>query len=156
MIPIEHQPPGYWGRNLYKSPRKRPKSDAPLKDLPPRAAQRFKRAREGIRALKHVTEQVVFLGTAWKWVWMYEVGGRKLGYLHPMEMGLSGTFVLSESEERECAVTDGLPKILRQAMRDGPVASGTRWCWMEFPDLDAVDAFVHIVQLKHQLLARPE
>jgi len=27
---------------------------------------------------------------------------------------------------------------------------------MEFPDLDAVDAFVHIVELKHQLLARPE
>ncbi len=156
MVPIEHQPPGYWGRNLYKSPRKRPKSDAPLKDLAPRAAQRFKRARDGIRALKHVTEQVVFLGTAWKWVWMYEVGGRKLGYLHPMEMGLSGTFVLSESEERELAVTDGLPKILRQAMRDGPVASGSRWCWMEFPDLDAVDAFVHIVELKHQLLARPE
>src|SRR5438128_470719 len=83
MIPIDHQPPGYWATNLYASPRKRPKSDAPIKDLPPRAAQRFKRAREGIRALRHVTEQVVFMGTAWKWVWMYEVGGRKLGYLHP-------------------------------------------------------------------------
>ena len=111
---------------------------------------------EGIRALKHVTEQVVFVGTAWKWVWMYEVGGRKLGYLHPMETGLSGTFVLSETEERELAVTDGLPRSLRQAIRDGPVAGGVRWCWMEFPDLDAVDAFVHIIRLKHQLLARPE
>src|SRR2546425_9655883 len=66
MIPIDHQPGGYWATNLYASPRKRPKSDAPLKDLPPRAAQRFKRAREGIRALRHVTEQVVFMGTAWK------------------------------------------------------------------------------------------
>ena len=156
MIPIEHQPSGYWARNLYKSPRKRPKSDAPLKDLPSRAGQRFRRAREGIRALKHVTEQVVFMGTAWKWVWMYEVGGRKLGYLHPMEAGLSGTFVLTESEEREFAVTDGLPKILRQAMRDGRLANGIRWCWMEFPDLEAVEAFVHVVRLKHQLLARPE
>ncbi|OLB11814.1 MAG: hypothetical protein AUH07_08985 [Gemmatimonadetes bacterium 13_2_20CM_70_9] len=156
MIPIEHQPPGYWARNLYTSPRKRPKSDGPLKDLPPRAGQRFRRAREGIRALKHVTEQVVFMGTAWKWVWMYEVGGRKLGYLHPMEAGLSGTFVLTESEERELAVTNGLPKTLRQAMRDGRVANGIRWCWMEFPDLEAVDAFVHVVHLKHQLLARPE
>jgi len=27
---------------------------------------------------------------------------------------------------------------------------------MEFPDLDAVDAFVHVIELKHQLLARPE
>src|SRR2546430_775817 len=128
--------------------RKRPKSEAPLKDLPLRAAQRFKRAREGMRALRHVTEQVVFMGTAWKWVWMYEVGGRKLGYLHPMETGLSGTFILSESEERELAETDGLPRATRQAVRDGRIASGVRWCWMEFPDFDAVDAFVHIIQLK--------
>ena len=156
MIPLEHQPPGYWANNLYTSPRKRPKSDAPLKDLPPRAAQRFKRARAGIRALRHVTEQVVFMGTAWKWVWMYEVGGRKLAYLHPMATGLSGTFILSESEERELGVTDGLPRASRQAVRDGRMAGGVRWCWMEFPDLDAVDAFVGVVTLKHQLLARPE
>src|SRR5438093_212617 len=114
MIPIEHQPPGYWATNLYENPRKRPKSDAPIKDLPPRAAQRFRKAREGIRALKHVTEQVVFLGTAWKWVWMYEVGGRKLGYLHPMKAGVSGTFVLTEIEEREFSVADGLPRPLRK------------------------------------------
>jgi len=125
MIPIEHQPPGYWATNLYTNPRKRPKSDAPIKDLPPRAAQRFKQAREGIRALKHVTEQVVFMGTAWKWVWMYEVGGRKLAYLHPMEAGVSGTFVLSEPEERELAVTDGLPTSLRRALRGG---RGRRVC----------------------------
>jgi hypothetical protein len=156
MIPIEHQPEGYWATNLYQSPHKRPKSDAPLKDLPPRAAQRFKKAREGMRALRHVTEQVVFMGTAWKWVWMYEVGGRKLGYLHPMEAGVSGTFVLSESEEREFAITNGLAKPLRQAMRDGRVATGVRWCWMPFPDLEAVAAFVDMIRLKHQYLARPE
>src|SRR5207245_1548044 len=121
-----------------------------------RAAQRFRKAREGIRALKHVTEQVVFLGTAWKWVWMYEVGGRKLGYLHPMKAGVSGTFVLTEIEEREFSVADGLPRPLRQAMRGGAVSAGVRWWWMEFPDLDAVDAFVGVIQLKHQFLARPE
>jgi len=156
MIPIDHQPAGYWATNLYATPRKRPKSDAPLKDLPPRAAQRFKRAREGIRALRHVTEQVVFMGTAWKWVWMYEVGGRKLGYLHPMETGLSGTFILTASEEREFAGANGIAPRARGAMRDGAVAGSVRWCWMEFPDLDTVDAFVQIIQLKHQLLARPE
>src|SRR2546426_7184751 len=94
--------------------------------------------------------------SAWKWVWMYEVGGRKLGYLHPMEAGVSGTFVLSEPEERELAVTDGLPTSVRRAMRGGPVSAGVRWCWMEFPDLGAVDAFVAIIRLKHQFLARPE
>src|SRR5216110_2706084 len=114
MIPIDHQPAGYWATNLYATPRKRPKSDAPLKDLPSRAAQRFKRAREGIRALRHVTEQVVFMGTAWKWVWMYEVGGRKLGYLHPMESGVSGTFVLSPLEEHEIGASNGLPRVIKQ------------------------------------------
>ena len=156
MIPLENQPPTYWATTLYKDPRKRPKADAPIRDLPHRAAQRFKRAREGIRALKHVTEQVVFLGTAWKWVWMYEVGGRKLGYLHPMKAGVSGTFPLTEIEEREFSVADGLPRPLRQAMRGGAVSAGVRWCWMEFPDLDAVHAFVGVIQLKHQFLARPE
>src|SRR5207249_4441757 len=86
-------------------PRLRPKVDAPLRDLAPRAAGRFKRAREGLRALKHVTEQVVYLGTTWKWVWMYEVGGRKLGFLHPMESGASGTFVLTGAEEQERTIT---------------------------------------------------
>jgi len=106
--------------------------------------------------LRHVTEQVVFMGTAWKWVWMYEVGGRKLGYLHPMETSVSGTFVVTQVEEHELAMTDGLPRPLRQAMRDGALASGVRWCWLEFPDLEAVDAFVHVIRLKHHFLARPE
>ena len=87
---------------------------------------------------------------------MYEVGGRKLGYLHPMETALSGTFILTETEERELAVTDGLRRASREAIRDGRVASGVRWCWMEFPDLDTVDAFVDVIRLKHQLLARPD
>src|SRR5256886_4185253 len=156
MIPIDHQPPGYWATNLYTSPRKRPKSEAPLKDLPPRAAQRFKRAREGIRALRHVTEQVVFMGTAWKWVWMYEVGGRKLGYLHPMETGLSGTFILTETEERELAATDGLPRASRQAIRGGRLASRVRWRWLEFPDPETLDAVVPVIRLKPQLLGRPQ
>src|SRR2546423_2455651 len=156
MIPIDHQPPGYWATTLYTSPRKRPKSDAPLKDLPPRAAQRFKRARERIRALRHVTEQVVFMGTAWKWVWMYEVGGRKLAYLHPMETALSGTFILSESEERELAVTDGLPRASREAVRDGRMAGGVRRWWVGVSHLGAVDAVGGVVALKHQLLARAQ
>src|SRR5438093_11849327 len=106
MIPIDHQPGGYWATNLYASPRKRPQSEAPLKDLPPRAAQRFKRPREGIRALRHVTEQVVFMGTAWKWVWQHEVGGRNRGYLHPVDTALSATSIRTATEERPPAVPD--------------------------------------------------
>jgi len=150
------QPAGYWATHLYLSPRQRPKADQPVRDLPPRAGQRFKKAREELRALRHVTEQVVYLGTTWKWVWMYEVGGRKLGYLHPMESGVSGTFVLTDAEEQEIGATNGLPRIVKQAVRDGTVSGGVRHCWMEFPDLEAVTAFVDVVRLKYQLLARPE
>jgi hypothetical protein len=149
-------PAGYWATHLYLSPRLRPKADQPMRDLPPRAAQRFKKAREAIRSLRHVTEQIVYLGTVWKWVWMYEVGGRKLGYLHPMASGVSGTFVLTGVEEQEIVATNGLPRIVKQAVRDGVMSGVVRQCWMEFPDLDAVDAFVDVVRLKYQLLARPE
>ena len=149
-------PAQYWATNLYLNPRLRPKVDAPLRDLSPRAAGRFKRAREGMRALKHVTEQVVYLGTTWKWVWMYEVGGRKLGFLHPMESGASGTFVLSEAEELELVPANGLPRLIKQSVRDGVHAEGVRWCWLAFGDLDAVDAFVDVVRMKHHFLSRPE
>src|SRR2546425_9295153 len=97
MIPIEHQPPGYWARNLYKSPHKRPKSDDPLKDLPPRAGQRFRRGRGGVRALKDGAGQGGFMGTAWEGGGMYVVGGRQLRYLHPIEAGCSGAVALARS-----------------------------------------------------------
>lgn len=153
---MSRPPEGYWATNLYLSPRQRPKSDAPTRDLSPRAAVRFKRARESIRALKHVTEQVVYLGTTWKWVWMYEVGGRKLGYLHPMASGVSATFVLSPDEETELAATQGVPRVIRAAVRDGDGGEGLRWCWLELTDLDVVAALVDVVRFKHQMLARPE
>ncbi len=156
MIPLDNQPPGYWATTLYREPRKRPKADAPLKDLPPRAAQRFKLAREGVRAMKHVSEQVVFLGTAWKWVWMYEVSGRKLGYLHPMESSVSATFILTGAEERELTGTTSAPRAVHEAMRVGILSDGVRWCWLDLPDLDAAEAFVAVVKLKHLLLSRPE
>ena len=149
-------PASYWASHLYLSPRQRPKADQPVRDLSSRAGQRFKKAREELRSLRHVTEQVVYLGTTWKWVWMYEVGGRKLGYLHPMASGVSGTFVLSGVEEQEIGATNGLPRVIKQAVRDGTVQDGVKHCWMEFADLEAVDAFVAVVRLKYQLLARPE
>jgi hypothetical protein len=153
---MSRPPEAYWATNLYLSPRQRPKGDAPIRDLPPRAGVRFKRARESIRSLKHVTEQVVYLGTTWKWVWMYEVGGRKLGYLHPMASGASATFVLTPEEEAELAATHGVPRVIRGAVRDGQVHEGLRWCWFELTDLDAVAALAEVVRFKHQMLARPE
>src|SRR5574342_285915 len=158
MTKLASSPPpeSYWATHLYLSPRLRPRSDQPIRDLPPRAAQRFRKAREGLRAFRHVTEQIVYLGTTWKWVWMYEVGGRKLGYLHPMQSGVSGTFVLNDAEEQELVLADGLPRAVKQAVRDGRLVEGVRWCWMDFPDLDTVEGFVGVIRLKHHLLSRPE
>ena len=153
---MSRPPAGYWATNLYLSPRQRPKGDAPARDLPARAAVRFQRAREALRGLKHVTEQVVYLGTTWKWVWMYEVGGRKLGYLHPMQTGASASFVLTPTEEEALAVAAGIPRAVRAAVRDGASDNGVRLCWMELTDLDDVAAFVGVVRFKHHLLARPE
>src|SRR3970040_2909423 len=127
---MSRPPEGYWATNLYLSPRLRPKGDAPAPDLPSRAAGRFKRAREAVRALKHVTEQVVYLGTTWKWVWMSEGGGRKLGYLHPMASGVSATFVLTPEEEIELAATQRVPRVIRAAVRDGYAGEGLRGCWL--------------------------
>ena len=153
---MRKQPQQYWATNLYQSPRSRPKSDSPARDLPKLAAGRFKHAREGVRALRHVTEQVVFMGTAWKWVWMYEVGGRKLGFLHPMESGVSGTFVLTDAEEQELILANGLPRAVKHAVKDGELVEGVRWCWMGFPDLHSVDGFIDVIRLKHHLLSRPD
>jgi len=80
----------------------------------------------------------------------------QLGYLHPMQSGLSGTFVLSGLEEQEISATNGLPRVNQTGGADGTLFDGVRHCWMEFVDLDSVQAFVDVVRLKYQLLARPE
>jgi len=49
-----------------------------------------------------------------------------------------------------------LPRVIKQAVREGTLTHGVRHCWMEFLDLDGVQAFVDVVRLKYQLLARPE
>lgn len=125
---------------------------APLRGLRPRAALRFRRARDGLHALKGVTEQVVFMGPPWKWVWMFEVGGRKVAYLHPMRNGVSATFVLTE---QELPYFDGaeLPADAVTACRDGVKSGSVRLCWIDLVNLEAVDALLAAVQLKHRLLA---
>jgi len=63
---------------------------------------------------------------------------------------------LSGVEEQEICATNGLPRVIKQAVRDGALFDGVRHCWMEFADLDSVQAFANVVRLKYQLLARPE
>lgn len=142
----------YWEQTLYSDPRTRPVTAAPLRGLPPRAALRFRRARDGLHALKGVTEQVVFMGPPWKWVWMFEVGGRKVAYLHPMRRGVSATFVVTGLEVPHFVGAE-LPDDAAAAYRDGVTSSGVRLCWMDLPNLSSVDALLAAVAFKHRLLA---
>jgi len=125
---------------------------APLRGLPARAALRFRRARDGLHAFKGVTEQVVFMGPPWKWVWMFEVGGRKVAYLHPMRNGVSATFVVTSHELPHFARAE-LPDAASAAVRDGVTDGGVRLCWIDLVNLNAVDALLTAVGLKHRLLA---
>lgn len=142
----------YWENTLYSDPRTRPVTAAPLKGLPPRAALRFRRARDGLHAFKGVTEQVVFMGPPWKWVWMFEVGGRKVAYLHPMRRGVSATFVVTEQEVPHFARAE-LPDDAAAAYRDGVTQGNVLLCWIDLANLGSVDALLAAVAFKHRLLA---
>ncbi len=144
----------YWATHLFADPAMRPKPVAPVRTLPTRAARRFKRAREALLRLKSVTEQVVFMGNTWKWVWMFEIGGRKLVYLHPVRRGVSATFVVTPSEISSFRGED-LPPVVREAVAHGQEAGLQRWCWMELSDMATVDALIEVAELKHRLLAAP-
>lgn len=142
----------FWAQTLYSDSDSRPPPNAPLRDLPVRAARRFRRVREGLHQLQGVTEQVVYQGRTWKWVWLFEVGGRKVVYLHPMTRGLSATFVVGRAERPHFDLS-ALPEAARSAFVDGEEDGGTRWCWMDLPNMAAVDALLEAVRLKHRILA---
>ena len=84
------------------------------------------------------------------------VGSFRPTSVHSGDGGPLVPVVLSGLEEQEISATNGLPRVIKQAVRDGTLFDGVRHCWMEFEDLDAVHAFVDVVRLKYQLLARPE
>jgi len=92
------------------------------------------------------------MGPPWKWVWMFEVGGRKVAYLHPMRRGVSATFVVTEQELSHFARAE-LPDDALAAYRDGVTSGGVRLCWMDLTTLSSVDGLLAAVALKHRLLA---
>jgi hypothetical protein len=92
------------------------------------------------------------MGAPWKWVWMYEVGGRKVAYLHPMRSGVSATFVVTRHEAPHFEGAD-LPEDALRAYRDGVKSGPNRLCWIELGNLTAVAALLAAVALKYRLLA---
>jgi len=74
----------YWTSNLYVAEGNEPVPTAPLTDLPPSLAARFRTLRDGLLKIEGVGEQVRFMGPTWRWAWEYGVGNRKLCWLHLM------------------------------------------------------------------------
>jgi hypothetical protein len=138
----------YWATNLYSHPRQEPKPSAPYKDLPPAAAARFRRLREGLQKLPGVTEHVKYMGSSWQWAWEYAVGHRKLCWLHVMQSGPAITFTIADQEEPKALAVPRLPAAISAAIRSAQRTGPVRWCAVDVGDMKAADAFLSFVRRK--------
>ena len=142
----------YWASNLYPDELQEPEPTAPLRDLPPALASRFKAVRDGLLALPEIAEQVRFMGATWRWTWEYGMGNRKLCWLHLMKGSVDVTFTLSEGDESRLArsgrVAGAIARALVEGQRTGPV----KWCWLELSDKRTIDAFLNLARRKAEWL----
>ena len=137
----------YWTANFYSDPENPPRPSAPLRDLPPIAAQRFRMLRETLLELDGVSEKVRFILPTWKWTWEYSIPSRKLCWLHIMETGIAGTFAISVDDERQLEKAKPAGVILN-AIRDGVRTGPVRWCSLDFADRKSIDAFLGFMRKK--------
>jgi hypothetical protein len=138
----------YFAANRYADPEQEPAPTAPLEDLPPAAAARFRVLRSGLLALDGIGETVRFMGNTWRWAWEYGIGNRKLCWLHIVRDELSATFTLSDSEEDRLRKGARLASMLVRAMEEGQRTGPVKWCWVELPDRRAVDTFIRLAGRK--------
>ncbi len=137
----------YWAANFYRDPDEPPRPQAPLRDLPPIAAARFRMLRDTLRSIEGVHEKVRFIRPNWKWAWEYSVPARKLCWLHAMETGVAGTFAITDDDTRHLVAARPAAVILR-AVRDGVRTGPVTWCSLEFTDRRSVDAFLGFMKKK--------
>jgi hypothetical protein len=138
----------FWASNVYSDQRHEPKPSAPYRDLPPAAAARFRRLREGLQKLPGVTEHVKFMGPSWRWCWEYTVGHRKLCWLHVMEAGPAATFPLAEAEESRSRGITRLPAVIAEAIRSAPRTGPVRWCALDINDQKSGEALLGFIRRK--------
>jgi hypothetical protein len=142
----------YWAANRYADETVEPAAAAPLKDLPPVAAARFKALRDGLRGLPGVAEAVRYMGTSWRWAWEYGVGNRKLCWLHVVGDGLSATFTLSDAEEDRLRKAGRVPADIVRAIEAGQRTGPLKWCWLPLDDKRAVESFLRLAGHKAEWL----
>jgi hypothetical protein len=138
----------YWATNLYPDARQEPRPSAPYRDLPSLPAQRFRQLREGLQKLPGVAEHVRFMGPQWRWAWEYALGSRKVCWIHLMRDSVSATFTVSDDEERQALALSKLAAPIVSAIRYGQKTGPVRWCWIEFTDRKAAEAFLGFARRK--------
>ena len=142
----------YWAANRYRDESVEPAPEAPLEDLPPAVAARFRAVREGLADLPDVSETVRFMGATWRWAWEYGIGSRKICWVHIIGNSVSATFTVSGTEEDRMRKTPRLAadmvRALDEAQRTGPV----KWCWLELADKRGVEVFLRFAARKAEWL----
>jgi Protein of unknown function (DUF3788) len=143
----------YWNSNLYQNEAEEPLPAAPLKDLAPGLADRFRELRDALLALSGVTEQVRFMGPMWRWTWEYGMGNRKLCWLHVMRNSVDVTFTLSENDESRLGKSGRLAKSIAKAIEEGQRTGPVKWCWLGLDDRRVAEAFLNLARRKAEWLA---
>lgn len=138
----------YWAANPYRTAEPEPAAVAPYESLSALEAERFRRVREGLLAIRGVAEQVRFMALPWGWAWEYGVGQRKLCWLHPIPAVPSVTFTLTDDDESRVLAIPRLPEPIRQAVREAQRTGPVKWCWMPFADRRHADAFLGFARRK--------
>ena len=149
----QHRSSAYWAANRYADESVEPAATAPLKDLPPPAATRFKAVRDGLRGLPSVSEVVRYMGTSWRWAWEYGVGNRKLCWVHVVGDALSATFTMSDAEEDRLRKAGRVPADIVRAIEAGQRTGPLKWCWLTLDDKRAVENFLRLAGRKAEWLA---
>jgi hypothetical protein len=144
---------GYWSANPYTDPDAEPAPGAPLRDLPPAVAERFRALRTGLLDLEGVAETVKFMGESWRWAWEYGVGNRKLCWVHIVGTQISTTFTLSDNEEDRLRQGTKVASVLMRAIDEGQRTGPVKWCWLELDDRRTIDAFLRLAGRKAEWLA---
>jgi hypothetical protein len=143
----------YWGSNLYQDEAEEPVPTAPLKDLAPQLAARFRELREALLGISGVTEQVRFMGPMWRWTWEYAMGNRKLCWLHLMRGSVDVTFTLSESDESRLTKSGRMAKSIAKSLEEGQRTGPVKWCWLGLDDRRVAEAFLNLARRKAEWLA---
>lgn len=139
--------------NLYVDEAVEPDPQAPLQDLAPALASRFRAVRDGLLQIKEVTEQVRFMGVTWRWAWEYGLGNRKLCWLHLMKNSVDVTFTLSESDESRLTKGTKISGVVARALVEGQRTGPVKWCWLELSDRRSIEAFLSLARRKAEWLA---